>query len=198
MKTKQGVWAFLLFLTVTAPTLATIHMNAAGDGFQVRISFPEPQWVESAPGQFVPNMEGLLSTMEGGRPSVPVKLLKIALPPGKILELVRHDRPKVTHTRRVIAPNAPQLPISWMNSKSNSPSSWDEVSFLYPRRMVQADLQTLHGVHIVLLKLYPIQTVVGAPETTYSQRLDVELRLKASHSKPVHLSSFQRHELALR
>lgn len=172
-----------------------LMVASSGNAIQISVRFPKPRFLR-APGKTIVRIDGLLNTVEGGLPSIPVKTVKIALPPGDLLSGFQWLEGNPVRFAEKIAPASGVAPISWMKNQRRLPEvpaphfSGDE----YPSSRVQLDLQRYHGVAIALVSIYPI-VVTRSGEADFIDNIKVRLNLSPrSPQDNIRIPSLQKRE----
>ncbi len=141
------------------------------------------------------SLDALPHTVEAGKPSVPYKTIRVALPSGMWVSSVDLEgQPGLM--RAQIESASSQVPFSWNAEMArralDAPAP--VVGGEWPATPVWVATQRLHGVNIAIVTLYPVRDLGnGKVETRLSGR--VRLNLSGERGQPVALFSHQRERL---
>ncbi len=154
--------------------------NRDGSGtFEIQTVFPKAEFEKDRVGKAVPIMPGLMLSMEGGLPMIPLKPLHIALPGGYGVDSVVVEEGAHQHLDIELASVSGMAPISW---RQNPPrvllpaAAPNFVGSQYPESRYRISLQKLHGTSIALVTLYPLVVQRGGG-VEYVDSLTVHLNL---------------------
>ncbi len=186
----------LVTASAVAATLVVFSLAAGAaraDELTLEIAFGSPSFPVDAVGKGTDvHIEGLLNTAEAGLPSLPVDTRRLALPQGAVLEEATLVATSPERSLNVSAKRAPSMmPLSW-NGKIPSGAKLaaaDEPAILgssYPAARIQAGVQYLHGIPVVIANLFPV-TTDGANETLSfiaSARLTLRYHVEATTTRP--------------
>lgn len=194
MKSIFILCLIVVFDSVVFAANSELIVASSDDAIQISVRFPKPRFLRTL-GKTVVRIDGLLNTVEGGLPSIPVKTVKIALPPGDLLSGFHALEGNPIHFAEKIAPATGVAPISWMKNLPRlqavrAPHFSGEQ---YPSSRVRLDLQHYHGVAIALVSIYPI-VVTGSGEADFIDSM--ELRLHLSHRENIRLLPLRQHQRA--
>jgi len=189
------IGAVLVSIGSAAAFAGPTQITLQKDGIEIHATFPQPNLNR----QNVPSLPGLMLTMEGGLPSVPVQPVHVALPAGYTLNGIDSKLGKVTHFDGDIPRASSMAPISWRElpprilKPANAPDFRGEH---YPAERFQVSLQKLHGVTIALVNLYPLAANRnGGSELVASMDLRLNLKRTTEGDGPTPLFNHQRAEV---
>lgn len=158
------------------------------------------QWKNDAlevHAQFTRNQTGLLHTMEGGMPQVPLKPFHIALPAGFELGSVDVQEGNHSRLRDTVGRTSPMIPISWKELPPRVLAPAAAPNYLgnrYPAARYQVSVQRLHGASVAILNLFPTQALREGG-SDFVDALTVRLNLKRANEAAPALFAHQRAEL---
>lgn len=159
MAISASAWAYEM-------TLADPQTDEPGK-ITVSLSYKDPAISMDVNGKAVVSIAGLPNTIDAGYPSLPFETLKIALPPGAKFLSASFEPLSVVDLNIEIARSLAQIPLSWERSSgrsSDAPLPLDFVQGNYPTARADAFVQTLHGVPIVIVNVFPLVQKSGAAE----------------------------------
>jgi len=103
-------------------------------------------------------MPGLLSTVEAGKPQVPLSTVKVALPRGMRLASTRSAEVAGARLAGQVRLNHSMLPYSWreLDHSGLTAEAAPRVPARYPAQRVQSSVQVLHHTPIAVVNVYPV------------------------------------------
>lgn len=194
---KIAVFISTLSISALVASSPTETIRSEKNKISIKASFPAFQALDEG-GKIRVEMEGLLNTIEAGKPSVPVKTLKIALPAGKVLSNVTSSGEGRTTLRQKVTLNQSMHPISWATNPPNEKSRGLAPQIegaRYPASSLEYDVQVLHGVPVVVMNLYPITVSASLDEAEAFEGFSVQLELSDTRNETVGLADHQRDSL---
>lgn len=172
---------------------------AVQDSIQIPVEFPVLQSARSA-NEMKLSMDGLLNTMQGGLPSVPVRTLKIAVPEGKKFHIASWTSGEKSRTRlnAHAALASAQVPMSWMQNppknlpKGSAPSFRGE---MFPSVPYEISEQTLHGVKVLIVSIYPVQVGKDLRSLTVAHKGTLDIQFEDGEKSDTKLFEHQMAEV---
>ncbi len=169
-----GLCAGVYLSTAIAFAAMQTQWEVADDHFSIDVNFPKPIFQMGADGRQQIGMEGLMNSIDAGLPSIPVATFKVALPEQAQFERVEFYVESAAAMEGEIGRSDSQLPISWPRTGSGKTGDDDKNlpygGSRYPAKAVQANVQILHHVPIVIVDVFPVSENRDAHQIEWAQK----------------------------
>lgn len=186
-----------LFLCLMSASLsfAGIQKDTSGTSLVVSERFESPAYSFNARHEASVKVGSLPNTIEAGLPSVPVKNYRVLIPAGFEYDgvSVNAEAPELTKTQ--IANAGSMVPLSW---SANPPKNLVHTAAptiggeSFPASHAEVNIQTLHGLKIALINLYPVVALKkGGAEVLRGIQLKVNLKPSTTPCTPLFAHQIQ-------